>query len=94
MEDNYPEMHELENIKNWPHEDPEGLMDYCISMWMWGSEESIKRPNGVYRFATGGWSGNESIIEALGENTLFWMMHWESSHRGGLHIFKIQKGDE
>ena len=42
------------------------------------------------RFATGGWSGNESLIHALQRN---WMVHgltWVMSRRGGLHIYRYE----
>ncbi len=40
------------------------------------------------RLATGGWSWNESVLSAFGNNTLGWMLHWVLSARGGLHIFR------
>lgn len=42
---------------------------------------------------TGGWSGNEDIINTLSE-TMFWMLHWQKSERGGRYTFKgdIPKG--
>ena len=41
--------------------------------------------------ATGGWSGNESIIYAMRENYVLWATLWESSHRGGLEVFDVSK---
>lgn len=38
--------------------------------------------------ATGGWSGNESIIGAL-ERSFFWFAYWESSQRGGAFTFHV-----
>lgn len=37
---------------------------------------------------TGGWSGNEDIIQALQNNKLFWV-NWEMSRVGGHYYFKI-----
>jgi hypothetical protein len=38
---------------------------------------------------TFGWSGNESIVDALDKNVLFWMTCWEQSNRGGHYKFEI-----
>jgi hypothetical protein len=40
---------------------------------------------------TGGWSGNEDIMEALTSNQLFWSLYWERSARGGHYYFKIRR---
>lgn len=42
------------------------------------------------RLATGGWSGNESLIAAWKRNRVAWMMTWELSARGGLYIFRYR----
>jgi hypothetical protein len=44
------------------------------------------------RFATGGWSGNESLIYALRRNQIIWSVTWSLSSRGGLHIFTLDRG--
>lgn len=41
------------------------------------------------RFATGGWSGNESIISALTDNLMVSALCWQLSARGGLHIYEV-----
>lgn len=43
------------------------------------------------RFATGGWSGNESIINSLNTNWKVRAMCWQLSARGGLHIYELLK---
>lgn len=88
-DDNYPTQEELDKIKSWPHTDFVGLVDFCISIWTFG--DWATRKGSRCRFATGGWSGNEDIIEALRENRVFWMSCWDSSHRGGLYIFKLPR---
>lgn len=42
-------------------------------------------------YITGGWSGNEEVITAL-ESTMFHMLCWESSHRGGKHVYRVPTG--
>ena len=40
------------------------------------------------RFATGGWSGNESLINALRRNQMIHGLAWVATVRGGLHIYR------
>lgn len=41
-------------------------------------------------FITGGWSGNESLIDALTTNEQgFWLECWQASIRGGKFVFAI-----
>ena len=55
-------------------------------LWFRGDDT----PDG-YRLTllTGGWSGNEEIIAALQGNWTFWPRYWESSERGGRHVFRF-----
>ena len=39
--------------------------------------------------STGGWSGNESIIEALRQNKWFFCLYWVQERRGGHFVFEI-----
>ncbi len=90
--DGYPEPKELAKIRYWGAKgnlDFKGLMEYCMALWHFPSWATVKGTR--YRFATAGWSGNESIIQALQENTLFWMYCWVSSHRGGLYKFHVPR---
>ena len=41
--------------------------------------------------STCGWSGNEDMLDALNENTIFWMVHFYSHQRGGHYVFKFKK---
>ena len=44
------------------------------------------------RLATLGWSGNESLVDALKQNQMVWLTCWQLSARGGLFIFKYPEG--
>lgn len=93
----YPTDRALEKIKNWNPADPAGLMAYVKSMWYfveWGWHEERQGSKMVYSISTGGWSGNEDLIRAMGNNYIFWHMNWLSSRRGGHFVFevKVRKG--
>ena len=46
-----------------------------------------------YRIATGGWSGNEDVIDALEDSEgMFWIVCWQESKRGGAYQFEIPEG--
>lgn len=97
----YPTEEELDKIRNWDilEESTKGLVDYIESIW-WAPDWGFKIRRGYSSFPltrkqvvklelhTGGWSGNESIIEALQQN-FFWFLYWEKSTRGGHFWFEI-----
>ena len=87
--DGYPTEDTLQRIETWPWTDFDALLEYvtdCVDGY-----GSVWKENGELKMITGGWSGNESVIAALQKNNVFWTMYWNSSHRGGLHTFKILK---
>jgi len=87
--DDYPTDDDLAKITEWDAADPLGLVEYLRGLWTYPEyfKTSGKR---VIRLElhTGGWSGNEDIITALGK-TIFWSIFWEKSKRGGHYYFKI-----
>ena len=90
MKDGYPEKHELDKIKNWDIiKDCKGLLDYIEDLWQWADIKYFDYEYPKLELHTGGWSGNESIIGALKENTLFWMCYWDMSRRGGHYYFDL-----
>lgn len=92
MSGRYPSDEELERIEKWPIEDVEGLREFVFSIWNWPEFATVE--GGMWRLATGGWSGNEEIITALHQNHTFWVMCWQRSERGGLHWFKPWRSRE
>ena len=92
--DGYPEKRELMKITKWPiqgRQDCIALLDYVKERWKYADCGFWRRSRRRYRIATGGWSGNESIIDALSENVVFWMICWRLSQRGGLYIFELPR---
>ncbi len=85
----YPDENELKKIKEWGHEDYPALMYYIEELWSY-SDRFLQKGD-VYYLSTGGWSGNESLIEALEENALFWCCCWQKSERGGHYWFEVKE---
>ena len=86
------QVNNLEAIRKWDAgKDPEGLLEFIRPFWEpYGYMEiKGKRVKRVY-MATGGWSGNESIIAAL-HDCLFFAFWWQKSKRGGAYWFKIKQ---
>ena len=52
------------------------------------SRNDLSKPVVQVRLAIGGWSGNEVIIAEL-DRTFFSLLYWQSSHRGGLHLYEV-----
>lgn len=98
--DGYPTDEELQRIREWPiSENYTEWFDFIRSCWWaadwgWREEDAVddfsSRPLRKYLISTGGWSGNEEIIDAMGENTLPWFITWVQSMRGGHYIFEVK----
>ena len=96
--DGYPTEEELKTIREWDFEKTSAidLIEYIRNMW-WQSEWGVKwgfKLKGkkviTLELHTGGWSGNEDIVNALSQS-MFWHLYWEKSCRGGHHYFTIKK---
>jgi hypothetical protein len=75
-------------VKTWPYDKGHaGLLELVRANWQW--ENYFHQDGNKYALSTGGWSGNEDLIGALQENTLFWACCWESSCRGGHYEFEV-----
>lgn len=99
MDEQYPSAEDLKKITEWPYTDGyEKLFEFIASIWSYyeivPSEvkiDSLDREYVEYKLVTCGWSGNEDIIRAMNKNIMLGMICWESSHRGGLHIYRLTK---
>ena len=83
----YPSEEVLSRIETWPADNIDGWFDYIRQNW-WMGEELIDDHGIEIDMSTGGWSGNEDIIEAMQENALMWNLCWVQSRRGGHFIFQ------
>ena len=92
--DGYPDEMELKKIAEWSVSDGfNRLMEYVKGIWRYSDIGYWKRDrygdSNEYHISTGGWSGNESIVIAMRENFLFWLLCWYQSTKGGHYIFRI-----
>lgn len=93
----YPSDEHLESIREWSGSWRE-LMTLVRELWWkanlrgWCTAHIVNEMDDVlkYEISTGGWSGNESLVEALQENTMFWLSCWQQSRRGGHYIFEAR----
>lgn len=81
---NYPTKEDLKYIKSFDltKEPVYKLLDYVENIWEYG-DWGFHRTYLTLYLDTGGWSGNEDIIEALMQNFLFWSMYFVWHKRGG-----------
>ncbi len=86
--DGYPTDETLDAIAKWSFDDAVGWLNFIHSAWSHRFGFLQCEMNQIV-FATGGWSGNESIIEAMRENVVLWTLLWESSHRGGKYVLRL-----
>ena len=103
--DGYPTDETLTAIELWPDDDVTGCLDFARAAWRWKdyardvtdpAERAVLHAEDgdrYVRFATGGWSGNESIIAALKANRGVMLAAWRLHGRGGLHVFQYPRAD-
>jgi hypothetical protein len=85
-EDGYPTEETLKAIREWPTDDLPAMLTFCEKAWQY--KDYVVHEGDTWEFHTGGWSGNESIIQAMDDNQLFWIRYWKSSERGGHYKFE------
>jgi hypothetical protein len=97
-DEGYPTEWGLRLVRNFSGT-PNQFVDLLGKLWRWPSFISRgERMNDEgklvmrLRLATGGWSGHEEIISELG-GTFFSFRFWQSSHRGGKHVYDVPKAD-
>ena len=92
----YPTAEEIEELKNCCGHlgddkrtdlDIDKLIEHLQKIW-WMPEYGIERKGKRLVLHTCGWSGNEEIISVL-EHSLFWVLFWKKSVRGGHYYFEI-----
>ena len=85
----YPTKQELRTIRDWPLTDPAGIVEYVESIW--NHDYGLFRlKNLKLELHTGGWSGNEEIIDAIQRHPTFWMYFWQKTERGGHYYFDLR----
>jgi len=104
--DGYPTDETIDAIREWDYHDFPALMEFVARAWKWGGLEnkpSIIEPlfdrdyqddGNWWCGATGGWSGNESLVAALDENMMFAALCWRASIRGGYHEYYVPPLEE
>lgn len=100
--DGYPTDETLDAIRDWSYLDFPALMEFVSSAWSdygyFGRHEDFDPPllgllkgdqddGNWWTCATGGWSGNESLIAALSANAMFDALCWQASVWGGYHEY-------
>jgi hypothetical protein len=109
-EDGYPTEQALEIVEKWNWDDIPGWFQFIKGIWHfsewgwkekdepheWSENHSQYKDRIVHRYyiSTGGWSGNESIIRAMQENSMMWHLNWVQSRRGGHYIFEAYQFKE
>jgi hypothetical protein len=88
--DGYPEEHELDAVRKFFIENTDESLHKFMELIkpLWRNYGYVYRKGNMYVLATGGWSGNESVIAAMKDNFIFWMLFWHSSRRSGRYVFK------
>ena len=92
-DDGYPDDKELQEIRGaagFHPEEARALLERVRHLWHWSNYATVTKTGDKLRheFCTGGWSGNESLIHALQDNTMFWLRWWHLSERGGRYVFE------
>lgn len=100
VDDDYPSEETLNALRTWPWQDCAEALDRLKAEWHWPDcashalrpEEALlvhaDESDRFLRLATGGWSGNESLVSAYEANGLCTAFTWRLHAIGGLHIYR------
>lgn len=96
MTDGYPDEDELKELETWDFSKRsiQDFLDFIVDIWWmpsWGWNLKRNSKEVTLECSTGGWSGNESIIDEM-EKTHFWYYNVES-RPGGHYKFIIPVED-
>lgn len=82
----YPSDETLDAIQHWQlkdiKKDPEELLEFIRKAWSYPERAQNVRP-GIWTFSTGGWSGNESLLDAFYQNINWTFLSWRSIRLSG-----------
>ena len=91
-EEGYPTEEYLEHVQFMDYQqvfaEPWRYVDLIKKGWAY--KDYIWEEGKKVFISTGGWSGNESIIEAMRQN-MFWWVFWENHRRGGHFTFEMRE---
>jgi len=102
--DGYPSDQTLRDISYWYTLNgytPKEFFQFCKEAFNkhYGSWQIVEnynndllkdKPFTALRIATGGWSGNELVMDHM-KTTIFWSICWRASVSGGLYILDYDK---
>jgi hypothetical protein len=88
----YPSEQELTRIREWDtiKNGYRALMAYVRDRWTYADMGYWSQEGDRFALSTGGWSGNESIIDELHSNFAFWAICFVSHHAGGHYVFDVR----
>ena len=92
--DGYPTKETLQVIEKWDDYTEQGRMELLrFIQKAWYYPDWVAEKDGLFVFATGGWSGNEELISAFRENVL-WHILRKIEIDGGFYVFGVGKNAE
>ncbi len=65
------------------------MFRYVAAAWRY--PDYVRHRGRRWRFATGGWSGNESLQGAMMGNRMARALAWKMSRKGGLTVWEVPK---